>query len=153
MLVAAAMFRTSMNSGPLMSRSQVWIIGFALVFAHIVALRTNMGRYLTGMSDVAENLDYGFEWWWVDRPASGDLFWFSPNLVWITGSVAFAVFLVSLWKLRAELGLPGYNPEWTKETVKVDSSVADTKTVTRKKKTSTPKKALVTKKAKPRKKT
>jgi hypothetical protein len=37
-------------------------------------------------------------------------------LVWITGSVAFAVFLVSLWKLRAELGLPGYNPEWAKET-------------------------------------
>jgi hypothetical protein len=136
-----------------MSRSQVWIIGFALVFAHIVALRTNMGRYLTGMSDVAENLDYGFEWWWVDRPSSNEILWFSPNLVWITGSVAFAVFLVSLWKLRAELGLPGYNPEWTKETVKVDSSVADTKTVTRKKKTSTPKKALVTKKAKTRKKT
>jgi hypothetical protein len=98
-----------------MSRAQVWIIGFALVFAHIIALRTNLGRYLTGMSDVAENLDYGFEWWWVDRPAANEIFWFSPNLVWITGSVAFAVFLVSLWKLRAELGLPGYNPEWTKE--------------------------------------
>jgi hypothetical protein len=148
MLIAAAMFRTSMNSGPLMSRAQVWIIGFALVFAHIVALRTNMGRYLTGMSEVAENLDYGFEWWWVDRPASGELFWFSPNLVWITGSVAFAVFLVSLWKLRAELGLPGYN-EWTKET----ASVASSATAPKKRKITTPKKVLVAKKAKPRKKT
>ena len=148
MLVAAAMFRTSMNSGPLMSRAQVWIIGFALVFAHIIALRTNLGRYLTGMSNVAENLDYGFEWWWVDRPASGELFWFSPNLVWITGSVAFAVFLVSLWKLRAELGLPGYN-EWTKET----ASVASAATAPKKRKTSSPKKVLVAKKAKPRKKT
>jgi hypothetical protein len=111
-----------------------------------------MGRYLTGMSEVAENLDYGFEWWWVGRPASGELFWFSPNLVWITGSVAFAVFLVSLWKLRAELGLPGYN-EWNKETASVDSSVTATKTVTKKRKTSAPKKVLVAKKAKPRKKT
>jgi hypothetical protein len=148
MLIAAAMFRTSMNSGPLMSRAQVWIIGFALVFAHIVALRTNMGRYLTGMSEVAENLDYGFEWWWVGRPATGELFWFSPNLVWITGSVAFAVFLVSLWKLRAELGLPGYN-EWTKET----ASVASSATAPKKRTTSAPKKVLVAKKAKPRKKT
>jgi hypothetical protein len=152
MLVAASMFRSSMNTGLLMSRAQVWIIGFALMFAHIIALRTNLGRYLTGMSDVAENLDYGFEWWWVDRPASGELLWFSPNLVWITGSVALAVFLVSLWKLKAELGLPGYN-EWTKETASVDSSVSLTKKVTTKRKTNSPKKVLISKKAKPRKKT
>lgn len=115
MMVAASMFRSSMNSGLMMSRAQVWIIGFALVFAHIIALRTNMGRYLTGMSDVAENLDSGFEWWWVDRPTAGEIFWFSPNLVWLTGSIAFALFLVALWKLRAELGLPGYDPESKKE--------------------------------------
>jgi hypothetical protein len=100
------------------------------------------------MSEVAENLDYGFEWWWVDRPASGEQFWFSPNLVWITGSVAFAVFLVSLWKLRAELGLPGYN-EWTKEIASVGSSSLAPK----KRKTTASKKVLVAKKAKPRKKT
>jgi hypothetical protein len=90
--------------------------------AHIIALRTNLGRYLTGMSEVAENLDYGFQWWWVDRPAANEIFWFSPNLVWITGSVAFAVFLVSLWKLRAEIGLPGYNADWAKEIHLSDSS-------------------------------
>jgi hypothetical protein len=148
MLVAASMFRSSMNTGLLMSRAQVWIIGFALMFAQTIALRTNLGRYLTGMSEVAENLDYGFEWWWVDRPASGEQFWFSPNLVWITGSVAFAVFLVSLWKLRAELGLPGYN-EWTKEIASVGSSSLAPK----KRKTTASKKVLVAKKAKPRKKT
>jgi hypothetical protein len=115
MLVAAAMFRSSMNTGLVMSRAQVWIIGFALMFAHFIALRTNLGRYLTGMSDVAENLDFGFQWWWVDRPVTNEIFWFSPNLVWITGSIAFTVFLVSLWKLRAELGLPGFTPEAIKE--------------------------------------
>jgi hypothetical protein len=58
------------------------------------------------------------------------------------------VFLVSLWKLRAELGLPGYN-EWTKETASVGSSV----TAPKKRKTTVPKKVLASKKAKPRKKT
>jgi hypothetical protein len=134
-----------------MSRAQVWIIGFALIFAHIIALRTNLGRYLTGMSQVATNLDYGFEWWWVDRPASNELFWFSPNLVWITGSIAFTVFLVSLWKLRAELGLPGYLPEPVKEIELAESSVTVTKAVTKKRKTNSPKKALAPKKVKPRK--
>jgi hypothetical protein len=69
-------------------------------------------------------------------------------LVWITGSVAFAVFLVSLWKLRAELGLPGYNA-WTKET----ASVASAATAPKKRKTSAPKKVLVSKNSKSRKKT
>lgn len=151
MLVAASMFRSSMNTGLLMSRAQVWIIGFALMFAHFIALRTNLGRYLTGMSDVAENLNFGFAWWWVDRPASSELFWFSPNLVWITGSIAFTVFLVSLWKLRAELGLPGYLPESVKDIELAESSVTVTKTAT--KKTNSPKKLLVSKKAKARKKT
>jgi len=151
MLVAASMFRSSMSTGLVMSRAQVWIIGFALIFAHIIALRTNLGRYLTGMSQVATNLDYGFEWWWVDRPASNELFWFSPNLVWITGSIAFAVFLVSLWKLKAELGLPGYLPESVKDIELAESSVTVTKTATKKRKTNSPKKALAPKKVKPRK--
>jgi drug/metabolite transporter (DMT)-like permease len=151
MLVAASMFRSSMSTGLVMSRAQVWIIGFALIFAHIIALRTNLGRYLTGMSQVATNLDYGFEWWWVDRPASNELFWFSPNLVWITGSIAFAVFLVSLWKLKAELGLPGYLPESVKDIELAESSVTVTKSATKKRKTNSPKKALAPKKVKPRK--
>jgi hypothetical protein len=101
------------------------------------------------MSDVAENLDYGFEWWWVDRPASGELFWFSPNLVWITGSIAFAVFLVSLWKLKSELGLPGYIPESTKGIESADSSG----TVNEKIESKSPKKFLFSKKTKPWKQT
>jgi hypothetical protein len=147
MLVAASMFRSSMRTGLLMSRAQVWIIGFALVFAHIIALRTNLGRYLTGMSDVAENLDFGFQWWWVDRPDENEIFWFSPNLVWITGSVAFAVFLVSLWKLRAELGLPGYN-EWTEE---IDLA-KPSKIAPKKAKPKSSKKPTVAKTSKPRNK-
>jgi hypothetical protein len=145
MLVAASMFRSSMSTGLIMSRAQVWIIGFGLMFAHIIALRTNLGRYLTGMSDVAENLDYGFKWWWVDRPATNEIFWFSPNLVWITGSIAFALFLVSLWKLKAELGLPGYIPESTTGIESADSSG----TVNQKTGSKIPKKFLFSKKTEP----
>jgi len=145
MLVAASMFRSYMSTGLIMSRAQVWIIGFGLMFAHIIALRTNLGRYLTGMSDVAENLDYGFKWWWVDRPATNEIFWFSPNLVWITGSIAFALFLVSLWKLKAELGLPGYIPESTTGIESADSSG----TVNQKTGSKIPKKFLFSKKTEP----
>jgi hypothetical protein len=38
------------------------------------------------------------EWWWTDLPIS-------PNTVFILGSLAFALFLLSVWKLRIPLGL------------------------------------------------
>jgi hypothetical protein len=61
-----------------------------------------MQRYLSGFgtNDV-------IEWWWVEIPQEGTVFWLSPDYVWLIGSIAFALFMFSLWKLRAELGLPG----------------------------------------------
>jgi hypothetical protein len=52
------------------------------------------------MDQQGVNLDEDIEWWWSDLALS-------PNVVWISASVAFAVFLVSIWKLRTYLGLPG----------------------------------------------
>jgi len=102
LLVAVAMYRRSDKSGIKLSRPQVWLLAFGLVAAHLIALRTNMQRYLSGFgtNDV-------IEWWWVEIPQEGTVFWLSPDYVWLIGSIAFALFMFSLWKLRAELGLPG----------------------------------------------
>jgi hypothetical protein len=37
------------------------------------------------------------------------LLWFSPNYLWLAGSLAFGLFLVSIWMLRVNLALLG-NP-------------------------------------------
>jgi hypothetical protein len=102
LLVAASMYRRSDKSGFELSRAQVWLIAFGLVAAQLIALRNNMQRYLTGFgtNDI-------IEWWWVEVPPAGTVFWFSPDYVLLIGSIAFALLLVSLWKLRVELGLPG----------------------------------------------
>ncbi len=102
LLAAVAMYRRSNNSGIELSRPQVWLLAFGLVAAQLIALRTNMQRYLSGFgtNDV-------IEWWWVEVPQDRTVFWLSPDYVWLIGSIAFALFMVALWKLRVELGLPG----------------------------------------------
>jgi hypothetical protein len=96
------MYRRSGHSGLELSNSQVWLIGSGLFIANLLSLYSNLQRYLTGFGD-----NDIIEWWWADIPPVGTIFWFSPNYVWIVGAFAFGMFLVSLWKLRVELGLPG----------------------------------------------
>ena len=106
LLVATALFRTSMSDGLLLSRGQMWFAGFGLFAANSISLHTNLRRYLTGLDGSQINLDRDIEWWWVDASSNGLGLWFSPNFVWIFGTFTFALFLISLWKLRFELGLP-----------------------------------------------
>jgi hypothetical protein len=106
LLLAAALYRRSEKTGLVLSRSQVWVIGFGLFAAQLIALQVNFRRYLAGLNpdlDVNDKI----EWWWVEQPSTDTLFWFSPNYVWIVGSLAFGLFLIAIWKLRVELGLPG----------------------------------------------
>jgi hypothetical protein len=56
------------------------------------------------MDQQGVNLDKNIEWWWADFPLS-------PNLVTWSASIAFALFLMAIWKLREPLGLPGYSQE------------------------------------------
>jgi hypothetical protein len=100
LLGAASLYRISSASGLELTRSQAWIIGAGLFVANTMSLHLNARRYITGMDQQGVNLDKDIEWWWSH-------FALSPNIVWLSGSVAFAVFLVSIWKLRTELGLPG----------------------------------------------
>ena len=100
LLGASALYRSSSSSGLELTRGQVWIVGSGLFVANTISLHLNARRYITGMDQQGVNLDEGIEWWWSDLALS-------PNVVWISASVAFAVFLVSIWKLRTYLGLPG----------------------------------------------
>lgn len=68
-----------------LSLNQAILVIGALSAAQSVALHVNMRRYITG-SDVSDwNLDRRAEWWW-NIPVS-------PMMVWILGSLAFAVLL------------------------------------------------------------
>jgi hypothetical protein len=100
LLGAVALYRSSSTTGIELSRGQVAIIGAGLFIANTLALHLNTRRYVTGMDDQGLNLDKAIEWWWTDFPIS-------PSTVWITASLALALLLFSLWKLREELGLPG----------------------------------------------
>ncbi len=100
LLGAAALFRTSSNSGLELTRGQVWIIGAGLFIANTISLHLNARRYITGMDQQGVDLNKDIEWWWSDFPLS-------PNLVTWSASIAFAVFLFAIWKLRDPLGLPG----------------------------------------------
>jgi hypothetical protein len=105
LLIATSVYRASVSTGLDLSRGQVWLIGAGFFGAHLISLHTNLRRYLTGLDVNQINLDSQIEWWWFDKPVSETLIWLSPNLVLLSGSLAFGVFLFSLWKLKDELGL------------------------------------------------
>jgi hypothetical protein len=94
-----------------LSRGQVWLIGFGLVVTNSISLHTNLRRYLTGLDVGQINLNRDIEWWWFKAPADGGWFVLSPNSLWLFGTLTFALFLLAIWKLRAELGLPGNDHE------------------------------------------
>jgi hypothetical protein len=104
LLVATAMFRRSDKYGFELSKYQAWLIGAGLFVGQVISLQINLRRYLTGL-----NVNDEIEWWWVDVPETTTIFWFSPDYVLLVGSLSFGLLLVSLWKLRQELGLPGAN--------------------------------------------
>jgi hypothetical protein len=100
LLGSAALYRPSSNTGLDLTRGQVWIIGAGLFIANTISLHLNARRYITGMDQQGVDLDENIEWWWSNFPLS-------PNLVTWSASIAFAVFLIAIWKLREPLGLPG----------------------------------------------
>jgi hypothetical protein len=100
LLGSAALYRPSSNTGLDLTRGQVWIIGSGLFIANTISLHLNARRYITGMDQQGVDLDKNIEWWWSNFPLS-------PNLVTWSASIAFAVFLIAIWKLREPLGLPG----------------------------------------------
>jgi hypothetical protein len=105
LLIATAFYRISSDAGTGLTRGQLWLIGVGFFGTHAISLHTNLRRYLTGLDENQVSLNFGIEWWWVERPSPDAVLWLSPNYVWLAGSLAFGLFLFSLWKLRFELGL------------------------------------------------
>ena len=104
LLGAAALFRKSSSTGLELTRGQAWIIGAGLFIANTISLHLNARRYITGMDEQGVDLNKDIEWWWSNFP-------FSPNIVTLSASLAFAVLLIALWKLRVPLGIPGTTKE------------------------------------------
>ena len=64
-----------------LSPGQATTIAVLAAVGNSLALNANLRRYITG-TDVANlNLDNGIEWWW-------EWAFFSPNALWITGTLA-----------------------------------------------------------------
>jgi hypothetical protein len=97
-VVFTALYRRQNEQGLSLSAGQLIVAAAALVTANSVALHTNLRRYTTGLDVRGVNLDAGIEWWWSDFPIS-------PNTVFVAGSLAFGLLLVSIWQLRITLGL------------------------------------------------
>jgi hypothetical protein len=72
-----------------LSRLQRWAVILGLSVANFVALQVDIRRYVTGIDVPGLSLDSGSEWWWSGVP-------FSPNTVWLVGSLAFAALVVIL---------------------------------------------------------
>ncbi|KNY07439.1 DUF2142 domain-containing protein [Microbacterium sp. GCS4] len=71
-----------------LSRTQLAVVVIALAVTNSLALHTNMRRYITGLDSSAINLDRDAEWWW-NSPLS-------PMVMWVVGSLAFAVAVIAL---------------------------------------------------------
>jgi hypothetical protein len=93
-----ALYRGSQQSGFLLTRAQIGIIGVGLFVSNSIALHINARRYITGMDVMSVNLDSSAEWWWRDFPLSA-------NTVWLVATLGSALLLLSIWKLRQDLGI------------------------------------------------
>lgn len=73
-------------STQLLGRAQMLIVYVAIVLANTFALYTNLSRYIQGQgwgTDWNLNVAADSGWWWTNSPP--------PMLIWILGSIAFAV--------------------------------------------------------------
>lgn len=69
-------------------RTQLAVVGTALVVAESMALHANIRRYTTGADVLNFNLNAPIEWWW-NTPVQ-------PMTVWLLGTLCFALVLVCL---------------------------------------------------------
>lgn len=110
LLASISLHRKSSDLSTRFSRGQLWVIGFGLFIANTLALQTNLRRYITGLDVNQISLTFEMEWWWFERPNTDTLFWFSPNYLWVAGSISFGLLLFSIWKLRFVVGIVDSKP-------------------------------------------
>ena len=87
-------------------RGQLVLVGGVLAAVNLVALELVIRRFVTGNGHLGLNLDAGDQWWWRSFP-------FSPNVVWIIGSLAYAGVMVVLVRELLRLQRLGAGPSGT----------------------------------------
>ena len=75
-----------------LSLLQSRVVAAALAVSHSFALHVQLRRYVTGLDVSSWNLDAHREWWWNRMPAG-------PTVVWVVGSLAFAVLAFATMRL------------------------------------------------------
>lgn len=81
-----------LTGGARLSARQARLLASALTVAHAVALHVQMRRYVSGLDVSSWNLDTAREWWWQDLPVG-------PTVVWLIGSLAFALVAFAVLRL------------------------------------------------------
>ena len=81
-----------LTGGARLSLMQSRVVAAALAVSHSVALHVQLRRYVTGLDVSSWNLDAHQEWWWNRMPVG-------PTVVWVVGSLAFAVLAVAAMRL------------------------------------------------------
>jgi hypothetical protein len=85
-LLGGVMLLTRLNQRLPFTRVQLILVVATLSVANFVALHVNIQRYVSGNNHTGLDLDAHELWWW-NAP-------FSPDVVWIVGSLAYAAMLV-----------------------------------------------------------
>ncbi|MBK5238076.1 MAG: DUF2142 domain-containing protein [Actinomycetales bacterium] len=89
-----------------LNSTQAIVLAAFSVLAFALALRTNMRRYINGVSNATWNLNANIGWWW-DIPIS-------PMVIWVIGTLAFAALVAVV--------TPGLLPDRFSLFVKSDST-------------------------------
>lgn len=96
-LLAVVLWRPHRDGAPRLSRGYTWLLYLAIVAAHAAALHTQIRRFVRGFDNfftrfyTSPRLELHLEWWLVPIP---------PTIVWLLGSLAFAVVATSLFFVR-----------------------------------------------------
>lgn len=89
LLIGIGLIGKKRDTSAMFSRAQLGVMAIGLSVANCIALHQNIRRYTTGLDYSAMNLNKKVEWWWS--------FGSSPMVVWVVGSVAFALMTMPLF--------------------------------------------------------
>jgi len=92
LLAGTVLTRPRKGGARSLSLAETWIAYVLLVGAHCAALQSLIRRYVFGTDVRAVNLNAGAEWWRPDMP--------SPMVVWLLGSLGFALLALLLFVVR-----------------------------------------------------
>ena len=86
------------------SKSLIISVGLLTTITNSIALRTAIRRYVTGQSlGITESLNLPRDWWWTDKDSGTTLWAPEPEMVWLIGSLAFAMlFAVIIYERKLE---------------------------------------------------